>query len=214
MVSEQGFSIIETLLWENGGYFLMDLHLERLENSARHFSFTCDVHDIEKALYKAAETFTSLEKYRVRLLLNNDGETDITFGILPEASDKEPVKAVFSSIKTDRNDPFLYHKTTNRNLYDTELAKYRKDGFFDVLFMNQDQEVTEGAITNVLIQKGDVYLTPPLSCGLLNGVYRQHLLRSGEITLQEKVLFKDDLLTADKIFLINSVRKLRQITLL
>jgi para-aminobenzoate synthetase/4-amino-4-deoxychorismate lyase len=47
-------------------------------------------------------------------------------------------------------------------------------------------------------------LTPPVSSGLLGGVFRQHLLQSGEI--EEKVLWLDDLHQCRKVYLINSVR--------
>ena len=74
--------------------------------------------------------------------------------------------------------------------------------------MNTDGEVTEGAITNIVAKEGGEYFTPPESCGLLPGTYREYLLRSGELPLKEKVLRVEDLKNADKLFLVNSVRKM------
>ena len=57
---------------------------------------------------------------------------------------------------------------------------------------------------------GKLY-TPPVSCGLLNGTYRQKLLEEGKLI--EKVLYPEDLQTADKIFCFNSVRKMVEVQL-
>ncbi|EAJ0683990.1 hypothetical protein DUY33_08190, partial [Campylobacter coli] len=52
--------------------------------------------------------------------------------------------------------------------------------------------------------------TPTLQSGLLNGIYRQFLLDLGLI--KEKKLFKEDLLNADEIYCINSVRGLQKVS--
>jgi len=200
------FSIIETMLWENGEYFLLGFHMERLEKSAAHFSFGLDRGAVETALLNQASAFDPSKRYRSRLLLEKDGNFNMASAIL-EDTPAFPVKAALSDIAVDKSDPLYRHKTTNRTLYDTELAKYRGKGYFDVIFTNQDGDVTEGAITNVIIEKSGEYLTPPLSCGLLAGTYREYLLRSGELPLKEKALRPEDLKNADNVFLVNSVRK-------
>jgi len=48
------------------------------------------------------------------------------------------------------------------------------------------------------------FFTPPISCGLLGGVFRAHLLERGEI--HERILSESDLRDAEALFLINSVR--------
>ncbi|NJN80179.1 MAG: hypothetical protein HC797_06770 [Anaerolineales bacterium] len=56
----------------------------------------------------------------------------------------------------------------------------------------------------VVEQNGD-FFTPPISCGLLAGTFREHLLESGKI--KERVIYKDELSSFSKIYLINSLRK-------
>lgn len=51
-------------------------------------------------------------------------------------------------------------------------------------------------------------VTPPVCCGLLNGTYRAELLERGEIS--EETVSLSELKKAEKIFLINSVRKWRE----
>ena len=47
--------------------------------------------------------------------------------------------------------------------------------------------------------------TPPVTSGLLNGTFRRGLVRDGIV--KEKVLFKEDITSADAIWFINSVRE-------
>ena len=200
------FSLIETLLWENGKFFLLKFHLARLQKSAHYFSYSYNENDIAKSLEDLSHTFDIAQKYRIRLLLEKSGKFNISSHILGTPSPL-PVKITLSSKKIDKDDVFLYHKTTNRTLYDTELETWREKGFFDIIFSNHEDEVTEGAITNIIIQKDKKFWTPPLSSGLLNGVYRQFLLKTKKLSVKEKVLYEKDLLNADKIFIVNSVRK-------
>jgi len=206
------FGIIETLLWENGDYFLLALHLNRLKQSARQFSCLYNETIIKDTFTKLQGKFRSEEKYRVRLILHQSGAPEITSTILPEPI-CIPQKTILSEKRTDKTDLFLYHKTTNRALYDREYERYSAKGFFDVIFMNSGDEVTEGAITNVIIRKNGKYFTPPVSCGLLGGVYRKHLIQNGDFKIEEKVLFREDLIASEKIFLCNSVRKLTPVAL-
>ena len=74
--------------------------------------------------------------------------------------------------------------------------------------MNEKAELTEGAISNLFVEKEGKLLTPPLSCGLLPGTLRAHLLKTGKAT--EHLLTRADLESADAVFFGNSVRGLRQ----
>ncbi len=187
----------------------MDLHMARLMKSANHFSFRCDIDNIRRVLQDHSSSFNPSLKYKTRLVVGFSGNTDIrSQKIVPDTNSL--LRITFSQKKTDRHDSFLSHKTTRRELYDMELASYREKGYFDILFTNKEDEVTEGAITNIIIQKDGRYLTPPLSSGVLPGTYREYLIKSGEIPLEESILLREDILRAEKVFLINSVIKLRE----
>lgn len=207
------FSLIETFLLERGEYFLRDLHMERLLASAKHFVRPVDKRKILTDLHHLSSTLDLSIRSRVRLVLDDKGHTEIT-SVPFEYLSPGPVKVAFSDKKTDPADIFLYHKTTNRALYDAASVEARDRGLFDLIFTNLEGEVTEGAITNVMIKTGKDYFTPPILCGLLPGVYRAYLLESGDLAVKEKVLFKEDLLKADAVFVMNSVRKLLPATLI
>ena len=99
-------------------------------------------------------------------------------------------------------------------MYNLELKKARNKGFYDVIFQNEKNEITEGAISNILLKQNNHYLTPTLSSGLLNGVYRQYLFSEKTEEIKEKILTIHDLKKADEIYLCNSVRKLVQVSFL
>ncbi len=201
------FDLIETMLWDDGSYYLSDLHLARIERSAAFFSFPFNKDEIMAALKHKVRSFDASKKYRLRILLNKDGKIKVSSESIKKSL-PHAVNIALSDKKTQKDNIFLRHKTTNRELYDSEFAKYRKKGCFDVLFFNEDDELTEGAITNVLLRKNQEYFTPPISCGLLGGIYREHLLSCGKLEIKEKVLRMEDLKNADEILLINSVRKI------
>ena len=75
----------------------------------------------------------------------------------------------------------------------------------EVILWNQNGEITEGCISNVVIKQSNQWITPPIESGLLAGTFRAHLLKTGKIS--EKKISIDELLAADEIFLINSLRK-------
>lgn len=206
------FKLIETILWKrNIGYFLLGLHLERMSSSAEYFGFICDAKAIIRRLKELEKRYFNGYDYRVRLLLDKDGKLEVSF----KRIDKSPGLAMarFSSRMTYSGDIFLYHKTTNREVYDEEYKKGHNKGYFDVIFTNEKGEVTEGSITNIMIKKGRTYYTPPVRCGLLNGVFRRYILETKNIPVVEKVLYKEDIRKADEIYMLNSVRGMVRVKL-
>jgi para-aminobenzoate synthetase/4-amino-4-deoxychorismate lyase len=214
------FFLIETMLWD-GSYPLIELHLDRLEDSASYFGFACDRAAVRAELEAHARQFAdqrsadsaSRSPRRVRLLFDAEGHVQIGSEVLPPPGEPNRVgRAYISSARTDPADATLYHKTTQRLLYSFELTKAVHRGYDDVLFLNLRGEVTEGAISNVFIEKDGRWFTPPVECGLLAGVYRRHLLETRP-EIAERVLLVEDLRTADAIYIANAVRGLRRVTI-
>ena len=105
--------------------------------------------------------------------------------------------------KVDSTDPFLYHKTTHRVVYERQLAA--RPECDDVLLYNERGELTECCIGNLVLEWAGQRYTPPVAAGLLAGTFREELLARGEI--RERALKIDDLARADALYLINSVRR-------
>ena len=201
------FQLIETMLWEKE-FLLLSMHLDRLELSAAYFNFQFDRQAVESQLNELAATFIANKSYKVRLLLNAEGNTTVESAELNK--EQSSLSILLSQERVSSADVFFRHKTTRREIYDHAFAEARAAGFDEVIFQNERGEVTEGAISNVFIQKAGKLLTPPLSCGVLSGVFRRYLLETNPAA-EERILTVEDLKIADAVFLCNSVRGLREV---
>jgi len=212
------FELIETMVWlPDDGYWLLDYHLERLLASAATLGFYVDQATVQANLTTLATSFTASQ--RVRLTIGKDGtvrlahapcpppQRDLAAAIREGESRLLPLVA-FSRQPTDSNEPWLYHKTTLRGRYDEARDRATAAGFYEVLFLNERKEVTEGAITSLVVNQGGRLLTPALGCGLLPGVFRRHLLATSPLPLAEATLTLDDLRRAEALYVGNSVRGL------
>ena len=196
------FELIETMLWDEE-FRLLPLHLRRLEASASYFSFDFDREMIEARLLELAASLERGQRYRVRLLLARTGELTLTSRVFEAEHPKGLVR--IATRRTSSTDVFFRHKTTRRALYDEQYAEARLEGLDDVIFLNEKGEVTEGAISNVFVERDGWLLTPPLACGMLDGVYRRHVLETRDHAT-ELTLTVDDLGASDAIYLCNAVR--------
>lgn len=202
------FSLIETMLWTpKEGYFLCEKHIFRMEDSAHYFDFEFSREKLENYLDEMALKF-SVPK-RVRILLNSRGE------LIGEAKDiadsNSPLfKASLAKRPVDSQDIFLFHKTTQREIYDDALKL--APGCDDVLLFNEKAELTEFTIGNLVVELNGELVTPPIECGLLAGTFRSHLLDTNQVS--ERIIMKDDLAKCQKVYLVNSVRKWAEIEII
>jgi len=202
------FALIETMLFTGGKIQYLKKHLQRLKASADYFIIPCSLTKIQNALKKYTTTLTG--KIRLRLLLQSDGEIILEHRPLVAVKTTRPVIAI-SDYKTQSDDPFLCHKTTRRKLYDEECKRQVSRGYFDIIFRNEKDQITEGAISNIFIKIKEQYFTPPISCGLLPGIGRQIMIK--KLKAREKVLTLTDLKMANKIILTNSIRGATEVTI-
>jgi para-aminobenzoate synthetase/4-amino-4-deoxychorismate lyase len=202
------FRLIETIIHREGsGYYLLQRHLERLKRSAAYFGFCLEIDKAGEALQKLAANLTGCTK--VRLLLDRGGNMEISSEEIAPAPDGKTDKVAFSTVAIDSGDLFRYHKTTCRDLYQRELSRH--PGCIDIIFCNERGELCEGANHNLVVKINGRLVTPPVHCGLLPGVMREELLANGEIA--EQVIPRGELSHAEEIWLINSVRGWRQVSL-
>ncbi|MDB9449633.1 aminotransferase class IV [Dolichospermum circinale] len=209
-LNQSDFSLLETILWQaHDGYFLLDYHLQRLKNSAIYFDFSVDINSLKTQLNKLAESFLN-QDYKVRLLLNSDGEITYQTMSLSPVKNQELVKLGMCCTPVDSTNIFLYHKTTNRQVY--EIAKAAFPDCDDVLLWNERGEITETSIGNIVVELNGELLTPPVKCGLLAGTFRANLLDQGKI--REEIMTIEMLKYSNRIYIINSVKKWREAVLI
>lgn len=195
------FSLLESMLWTPGdGVPRLERHLARLSSSAAYFDMTVDLPSIRRAIDEAVRSLPP-RTHKLRLVVPPSGhplvETDPIELPMPAwtvALARKPVRS---------DDPFLYHKTTHREVYRRALEA-RPEGCKDVLLFNERGELTESCIANVVVEHEGRRLTPPVTSGLLPGIGRQHLLEDGWI--EEEVIPVDSLDANSTIYLVNAVR--------
>lgn len=205
--SENPFYLFESILYEKGKFFLLNTHINRLIKSAERFLFVADKKKILNALKNESFKLSKSKSYKIKLILNKQGKIDIITEKLKTANNK--LKVLISSERINSTSLFQYHKTSNRKLYDKVYHEIIAKGFDEAIFLNEKDELCEGIISNIVIEKNGQMFTPKEDSGLLPGVFREFLISKGVI--KEKSLFLKDIKTADKIFLINSVRKFREV---
>lgn len=199
-VTQDDFDLIETFGLYQGNFIAYNAHLNRLRSSAKFFNFKIDIKQIDTQLKLIAKNNQS-ENLRIRLLVNSLGNTTITSTPLIEDNEIKEVSIVKEPI--DKNNVFLYHKTTNRDVYNDLKSNFKNS--FDVILWNEDNQVTEFTIGNLVIEYNHELITPPISSGLLPGTYREVLLKNQ--TIKENIITKNMLEKATSIWLINSVRR-------
>ena len=205
------FELIETILWDKS-YFLLEDHLKRLLESSKYFYFKINTDYIKNYLIKISKKFTANIKYKVRLLLKQDSQLNIESTLIQTTPDNKNAEIYLSDIRTDSSNPFLFHKTTNRGIYNSVLKEAVSKGYEDAVFLNEKNQLTEGTIHNIFIFLNGKYYTPPVESGLLNGVYRQYMFKKMK-NVHEKILTIDDLSKAEKIFLTNSVKGIYEVSI-
>ncbi len=201
------FQLLETMLWEDGEIFLLERHLKRLAESAEYFDVKIDLNEIRDHLRHLRFEYPT----RIRLLLSRDGQFKVEAASCCWTQRQDAASTLaLAKRPVDSGDVFLYHKTTNRSVYEKAKADFPEAD--DVLLFNERGEVTESCMANIVVELDGRKVTPPVSCGLLAGTFRDELLAKGEI--EERAITLDDLMRADSVWLINSVRRWQVASLL
>ncbi|MCJ8276255.1 MAG: bifunctional chorismate-binding protein/class IV aminotransferase, partial [Bdellovibrionales bacterium] len=190
------FFLFETMLFDQTLHN-KELHLNRMRNSAKDLDFIYPEQQINKELSKL-----SFQKaYRLKLCLFPNGQWTLESQLLESSNSEKFIR--WSPTIMRSTDKMLQHKNSLRDVYDKEWKVAQAEGFYDIIYTNENNHVTEASRHNIFIEKNGQLFTPPLHCGVLPGVLRQKLLSEGA---EEKILTKDDLLFADRVFLTNALR--------
>lgn len=193
------WKLIETLKVEGGKPILWKEHLTRIKYSAKKLDFRYN---------KNIENIVFPKDGMYRILLSKDGNYRVE---LKSLNNIKTDKIIISEKKVNSSDVFLYHKTTFRPYYNQSLEKIKNGEICDEIFFNEKGELTEGSRSNIVLNLDGNLYTPSIECGLLNGTFRQKMLKAGKC--REKILYKEDLLNAQNIYCINSVRGMKEVHL-
>ena len=200
------FSLLETLLWTpKKGFFLGEEHVSRMLDSAQYFDIPITREKLDEYLKQLSGSWRA--PHRVRLLLDREGNLQSESSAHDSAGGTSTLSACLAQNPIDSKNIFFYHKTTQRVVYD--LAREGFPEFDDVLLYNEWDELTEFTIGNLVVELDGRLFTPPITCGVLPGTFRAHLLEIGQ--LQERTIRVDELKDCTRIFRVNSVRRWQEV---
>jgi branched-chain amino acid aminotransferase len=235
-VTDNGFvfgdSAYETLRTYGGRVFELDRHLRRLRASIARLGFELKDSDaLISSRIDAALRFAGNEESYLRLIVSRGvGDMSYRFEKIPgptvaiyvkpldppnEQHEKAGANAAIVSIRRNPREA-LDPAIKASNLLNNALAAreaYAK-GAFEAFLLNIRGEVAEGAGSNIFAVRNGVLVTPPLSCGLLEGITRAIVLElargaatSGGPECHEEPLMPEALLSADEVFITSTLKE-------
>ncbi len=208
--------LIETMRFENSQVALLAVHLNRMQASAQALRIAFNRTAIEQQIAGyLAQHFEdgspqSLDIiFMLRLELSPAGKLNISHKAIEAISGPQKIfwaKDLIGEAASIMNsaNSLLAHKVTLRAAYDSAWQAAVAKGGFDALFTNERGQITEGGRSTLFALIDGVWVTPPLSCGVLPGVMRKKLLADWKA--HERMLKPEDLAHAQRIVVVNALR--------
>lgn len=209
-----GIGVFETIaVWDHKAVFL-PFHLDRLEKGMKTLDIRNKEYHRDSVLEKIRDVEKLFDRIAVKIMVSEENLI-IKLRKIPYTQEDygKGFRICFSEVLRNETSPMTYLKTVNCADLILEKGKAKERGFDEPVFLNTQGNVTEGAVSNIFCVKDGKIRTPALSCGLLNGTIRHHLLTSFP-EIEETVLTKDDVLSADEIFLTNSLMGIMPVTVI
>lgn len=204
------FKLVESVLIQHKQIKNLDLHLQRLKNSADHLLFKCDINAIQHKIenYVIQHDLFNLEHiYKLRLEL--DYQHNLLIEHIEIETNNSMINLALLTQKLNTQHFMFKYKTTSnltRGIYTKLHNQYSNEGIDEIIYLNQDNQVTESRFHNLIINYAGRLITPPISCGLLAGIYRHNMLERK--TLTEEIITPEMLNHAEEIYLCNDIRGL------
>jgi para-aminobenzoate synthetase / 4-amino-4-deoxychorismate lyase len=194
------FDLLDSLAMHDGKIKHIPEHLKRLESACKHFNYPFLKTKIIKALNQISSE-KSKGDWRLRVTIKANGV--IAIQCIPLEKILAPVKLCLAQQPIlNSQDEFVRFKTTRRLHY--EALDCSNEVIFDTILWNEKGEITECTRGNLAVLLDDQWLTPALSCGLLNGIGRGVAIQDGRI--KEAVIKKEWLIQAQEIAFLNDTR--------
>lgn len=223
-----GVGLFETLRAYDGRAFLLQRHIERMANSARHFDMPVlemmeQIPDAVAALLAA----NGLKNARIRFTVMPPGAQDEnerpTLLVAAQETAGYPTALYERGMTVQLNtrwrqsnlDPLAGHKTTSYFSRLLALRDAQAAGCGEGLWFTPENRLAQGCISNVFIVKEGGLRTPSLDTPVVPGITREvaiELAARAGIKVEQTALTVHDLLDADEVFLTNAVMQIMPVT--
>ncbi len=221
-----GDGLFETIKMKNGKLILEDEHFARLWKGMQVLQFAIPKHfnpdklQEEVLLLAKKNEHEKAARIRITVFRGNGGLYDATDHFpnhiiqswpLPEGNGEWNsnglVMGVYNEVKKSC-DILSNLKNNNYLPYVMAALEAKNKKWNDAVVLNSYGRVCDTTIANIFLVKDEVIYTPDLSEGCVAGILRAHLIRQlavmGFICIEKEITI-EELLTADEIFLTNSV---------
>lgn len=218
-----GDGLFETLRAYAGKPFLLEEHLARLEEGAKHLDLPAPSHaEVRRAVEAVLKAnLAPGEDARVRITLTRGAapgdlwpaQAQPTLLVtaqpvaLPPGLHERGAPAIVSAQRVLSGAPRV--KSTSFQAHVLAKGEARRAGAWEALLLNERGEVAEGATSNVFALLDGALVTPPVSAGALPGLTRGVVLRLAQPALcldaREAPLSVASLADAKEAFLTSSV---------
>ncbi len=215
----------ESMLYRNGQIELWDLHVQRLKNNCTTlYMLPPDTDAIYNSVMQNIPADCTDKHIRIRLTIyrkgvgfykpeNNEAEWLLhLMEIIPSATNISKL-SIEKNLKKNIT-PFSNLKSLNAQLFVIITNNPEHTNADEILLLNENGHVCETTSSNIFWQKGDTYYTPSLQTGCICGVMRQHLINTFTqegTTIIECAEPLETILNADKVFVSNAVRGMREV---
>lgn len=204
-----GVGLFETMRVARGQIEFLEDHIERLFNSvdALNIEWTLSKEEVRCQVMSYVKKEGLLDS-AVKIVINDPSH--VIMSHRPNTYDAHRYKVGFklsiSEVSRHSSNPIWRHKTTN--YWTNKLVGDYLETNEEAIFLNESGALMEGTVSNVFLIDKDCLYTPDLSCGLLAGIMRQHVIdwcQQQKINVEEKTLYREDLIKADAVFITNSL---------
>jgi branched-chain amino acid aminotransferase len=218
-----GWGIFTTLRISRGEAFAYERHWRRLEKDANltHLPMPYTAAKVRVHLHEAIRANQVAEGCaRIYLVYNTVGfwqsdekhpQVDLIIYTASLPEHREVVRLGLREHGRHAASPLAGVKSISwlNNVW--AVAEAAKDGFDEVVMLNERGEVAECTSANIFAVKNEKILTPPLNSGCLEGVTRGILMEiapEAGVSVLEQALRPEDLYSADEVFISSTNRNL------
>ena len=210
-----GDGLFETMRSYDGKIFKIDEHLSRLFDSSEALKINIPYSKkrLREASYNSIKR-NSLKDAYIRITVTRDENVIILtkeFSGYLRRNCIDGISAQVSKIVLNEHSPLAGKKTLNFLNYLLAKEDARANGYGEAILLNTKDNVAEGSTSNIFLIKNRKLLTPPLNDGILPGITRRtviDLAKKLRIAVAEKHVSSEELISADEVFLTNSLVEL------
>lgn len=222
--------VFETWRGVRGVMLDLDAHLDRLAAALARLEIPWPSHldetvtdaiGVLRAAGEAAAVRLTVTRGLSRGLLPTPGTEPTSMLLIqpcptiPPEVYSEGLATIIATGRRNEAAPTAGLKTLSYTDHVVALMEARRLGADDAILLDTAGHAVEGTTSNLFLVEGDEIATPPLSCGVLPGITRATVIalaaQRGTI-VQEHVIARSDLETADEIFLTSSLRGIAPVT--